>query len=95
MDKSLTQSRPSTRTDNKRKGKILITEGLHDPGIASILQATKSLHVEVISILIGENCHPSLICDLNANTLSINGKQIQATALFMRRNVFFRQHRCR
>jgi hypothetical protein len=68
--------------------KILVAGGAHDPNIHAVLEAAERRGLETIPLLIGPDDHPALSWDLQSASLQINGRECDATAAFIRRDVF-------
>jgi hypothetical protein len=68
---------------------LLVAGGQHDPNIGWLLRRVLARGVAFADIISGPGLRPDVVYDLRTRTLSLNGKAIQPTGLFIRHNVFF------
>lgn len=70
------------------KKQLLIAGGDEDPNLKTLLAAARRFKQSVYPLLIGRNSHPSITWEMNSDTLLIDGRRLEASAAFLRYDIF-------
>ena len=80
------RARPRALRDPVRP--LLIAGGETDPNILSLLRRARARGLPVLPVLAGPQATPALTWDVQADTLSLDGREVRPAAGFMRGDVF-------
>jgi hypothetical protein len=67
---------------------IVVAGGARDPNLACLIRAAEERAIDVLPLLAGGDLCPSISWDLDAGELCVNGRPVDPTAAFLRRDVF-------
>lgn len=70
------------------KKQLLIAGGDEDPNLKTLLAAAQRFSQPVYPLLVGRNSHPSLIWEMDSDTLLIDGRRLECAAAFTRYDIF-------
>jgi len=67
---------------------MLVVGGSDDPNIIALLKALEKREHPYVKLLVGENAHPSLFWDMQADQLLLNNHILEADSAFIRYDIF-------